>query len=107
MNIAYRRKGVTVSTLVAVNCGNTRMLPVRDTYEMSMIERAMNDGRSIEVRVYFLDMNEDRYIRIENLHLAKDGWGVEHVEGVIVEDGGVVRVILYDNPQEADPLNLK
>ena len=98
---------LAVSRLLAVNCGNTQMLPVRDTYDMDMIRQAMEAGRSIEVLVYVLEYGEDRMITIDNLHLARDGWGVQHIEGVIVEDGGTVRAILYDNPIEAHPLNLK
>ena len=95
-----------MSTLLAINCG-TQMLEVRDTYDMSTIEQAMRDGRSIEVVVRVFGYAEDRIVKIDGLHLAKDGWGAEHIEGTMVEDDGTVQVTLYDNPAEADPLNLR
>ncbi len=95
------------STLVAVNCGHTQMLRVVDMYDMDRIRQAMDEERSLEVLVYMPEFNENRIVRIDNLHLAKDGWGVEHIEGAIMEDGGIVQAILYDNEAEANPLNLR
>lgn len=96
-----------MSKLLAVNYGHTQMLQVWGVYEMSAIGRAMLENQSVTVRVYVPELNEDRDIIIDNLHLAKDGWGVQHIEGMIMVDDGVVQAILYDNPAEADPLNLK
>lgn len=93
--------------LLAINCGNTQMLQVTDDYKMSMVEQAMEDGRSVDVVVYMSEYGENRIITVHNLHYAKDGWGVTHIEGLIMEPDGVVRVTLYDNPAEADPLNLR
>ena len=96
-----------MSNLVAVNCGHTQMLRASDVYNMATIEQAMHEQRSIEVLVYIPEHGEDRIIVIAGLHLAKDGWNVQHIEGTILEPEGEVRAILYDNEAEADPLNLR
>lgn len=83
------------------------MFLVRDEYPMSMIEQAMEDQRHVEVLVYMPEYGEDRIVRIDNLHRRVDGWGVEHIEGFIIENGGLVRATLYDNANEAHPLNLR
>ena len=71
--------------LLAINCGNTQMLQVTDDYKMSVIEQAMEDGRSVDVVVYMSDYGENRIITVHNLHYAKDGWGVTHIK---MEDFG-------------------
>ena len=83
------------------------MLRASGMYEMSVIQQALEDGRSIEIIVKFPEFGEDRIIRIDNLHRKKDGWGVEHIEGFVIEDGGLVRVVLHDNGLESSPLNHK
>lgn len=74
---------------------------------MSVIEAKVKADETLEVIAYLPEYREDRILEISGLHHAKDGWGVQHIVGTIVEDGGTIQVTLYDNPVEADPLNLK
>ena len=96
-----------MSRLHAVNCGNTQMLRAVDTYDMEIFKQAEKAGKPAEVMVYMPEYGECRRIVIEGLSYAKDGWGVEHLVGMLLEDDGVVQVTLYDNAFEADPLNLR
>ncbi len=96
-----------VSRLLAVKCGNTRILQVSADFEMSMdtVMLSMKNGNPIEVAVDGLD---EPYVKIEKLKLGQDEWKVPHVVGEIAGDGGsVVNATLYDNPLEANPLNLR
>lgn len=96
-----------MSKLLALGCGNTRMLTDVDPIEMSEIERKVAEGSEVELTAYLPEYNDRRLLVISGLHYAKDGWGVTHIVGTLVEEDGVIEIIFYDNPAEADPLNLK
>ncbi len=83
------------------------MIIVTEQIEMSVIEAKVVEGKALEVIAYLPEYREDRILEISGLHYAKDGWGVQHIVGTIVEEAGTIQVTLYDNPAEADPLNLK
>lgn len=96
-----------MSKLLAVQCGTIQMLQVRGDFDMNDIKSAMARQEPITVQAYVPELNEVRAFTIEGLDRHRDGWGVEHITGYIFEEGNVVYATLYDNPAEADPLNLK
>lgn len=83
------------------------MLTDVDPIEMSVIERKVTECEKLMVTAYLHEYGERRILVISGLRHAKDGWGVTHVVGTLVEEDGVIEITFYDNPVEADPLNLK
>ncbi|MBH1980320.1 hypothetical protein I8H83_05305 [Candidatus Saccharibacteria bacterium] len=96
-----------MSKLIALNCGNTRIIRVTEQIEMSVVEAKVAADKTLKVIVNLPEYPEDRILEISGLHHAKDGWGVRHVVGTIIEEDGTIQVTFYDNIFEADPLNLK
>jgi hypothetical protein len=83
------------------------MLTVRDTYDMSIFEQAIVEGRPVDVIVFVLAENEDRVITIRNMRHETNGWGEQCIVGIVLEQGNIVRVTLCDNAMDAHPLSLK
>ena len=98
---------LAMSNLLAVRCGNSQMLQVRDTYDMDLFRQAVADGRPVDVIVYILAEDEDRVITLRNLRYDTNGWGERCINGMVLEQGNLIRVTLCDNPVDAHPLSLK
>lgn len=77
-----------------------------DSYDMDIIRRALECEKPVEVRVYILEQDEYRMIQIDKLQYSTNGWGERIIEGFVLEGGYITRVILHDNPVDANPLNL-
>lgn len=96
-----------MSKLLALNAGNTQMIRLADPIEMSVVEQKFNASEALDVVVYLPEYGENRLLTIDDLRIDRDGWGVVHFVGLVLESDGAVEVTLYDNEAEADPLNLK
>ncbi len=74
--------------------------------EQILIEKELSK-EIVTIEAFNPQVMRNEFFEIANLHREKDGWGVDHLTGVILTEGGFVPATFLNNEFEANPLSLR
>lgn len=102
--------------MIALNVDNQSILRLTACPSNEILEAKAAAREIAEVQFYNTETSAMELLQVSNLHHEKDGWGVDHLVGLVIfevrprygqpYEPRFVPVTFLDNEMEANPLSL-